>query len=134
MNNDPIHAFCRAEEEDQGVAGASPSTTTAESSALAPAAPTVPIESASTDVMAPKSSKEVGGVDLPLQRPVWISSVDRAFLVCREVHISSKLCFSLTLFDVYFIFVNMSSSSKLLGKLEIIQVRKTLSKGCAIGS
>lgn len=77
-NDDPIHAGCHTEEEGQDVASASPSMTNVESSALAPAVTTVHIE---TD----KISKEVGDIELPSQRPAWISSVDRAFLVCREV-------------------------------------------------
>jgi len=85
-NDDPIHAFCSVVEEVHDATSDAIMT-----SAGALAAPTFPIVSASTDAITLINSKEEVDVDVPLQRPTWVSNVDRAFLVCREVHLN--LCF-----------------------------------------
>ena len=81
-SDDPIYAHCQAEEEDAGS-----DLTTPQTRALAPAAPTFSRASVSTNPMSSVNSKEEVGVALPFQRPAWVSNLDRAFLVCREVHL-----------------------------------------------
>jgi hypothetical protein len=85
-SDDPIYAHCQAEEED-AASDFILSTPQTGAGALAPADPTLPSASASTDAMSSDNSKEKVGFALPLQRPAWVSHLDRAFLVCREVHI-----------------------------------------------
>jgi len=119
-NDDPIHAFCSAVEEVHDATSGAIIT-----SASALAAPTIPMVSASTDAITSINSKEEVDVDVPLQRPTWVSNVDRAFLVCRKVHLKlyTIIFFHILMCTSSFVLVNMSSLSKFLGKQKTIQVR-----------